>query len=130
MSVSVWAFVVVTFSQLVVVSIGDGGAASVAQAPVAAPSVLADAEAVSGAMFAQRRDPDAALAIMATLADIYDDTRMSPMWPGSLPSPGSLTPAELVRLLGICSGVALGIYGLLTFDLRRRSPRSRRWEPS
>jgi hypothetical protein len=153
MSVSVSAFqlrilvvaiVVVTLGQLIVVSIGDGRAASVASdAPahdppsalpararpaVAAPTVLADADAAPDMLFAPRRDPDDALAIMATLADIYDDTRMSPTWPSSMPSPASLSPAELVRLLGICSGVALCIYSLLAFNLRRRSPFSGRSE--
>jgi hypothetical protein len=93
------------------------------QVPVAASTVLADNEFATGALFAGRRGPDDVLAMMATLADIYDDTRMSPMWPDSLPSPASLTPAELVRLLGICGGVALCIYGLLAFNLRRRSDR-------
>jgi hypothetical protein len=155
MSVSVSAFqlrilvvaiVALSFGQLVVVSIGDGRAASVvsnalahdplsalptrARPAVAAPTVLADADAAPGMLFASRRDPDDALAIMATLADIYDDTRTSPMWPNSVPSPASLSPAELVRLLGICGGVALGIYGLLAFNLRRRSPFSGRSEPS
>jgi hypothetical protein len=140
------AIVAATFGQLVVASIGQGRAATVisnapahdppsalpARAPpsVRAPTVLADADAAPGMLFAPRRDPDDALAIMATLADIYDDTRMSPMWPSSVPSPASLSPAELVRLLGICSGVALCIYGLLAFNLRRRSPFSGRSEPA
>lgn len=99
------------------------------QARVGAPSVPADTEAALGMMFAPRRDQNDALAIMATLADIYDDTRMSPMWPSAVPSPASLTPAGLVRVLGICGGVALCIYGLLAFNLRRRSPFSERSEP-
>jgi hypothetical protein len=153
MSVSVSAFqlrilvvaiVVVTFGQLVAASVGHGRAASVvsdapahdpssapparARAAIAAPTVLADADPAPGMLFAPRRDPDDALAIMATLADIYDDTRMSPTWPSSMPSPALLSPAELVRLLGICSGVALCIYSLLAFNLRRRSPFSGRSE--
>jgi hypothetical protein len=93
------------------------------QTPVGVQSVLADTDTASVMVFASRRDPDDALATMATLADIYDDIRTSPMWPDSLPSPASLTPAELVSLLGICSGVTLGIYGLFAFSVRRRSDR-------
>jgi hypothetical protein len=88
--------------------------------PVSAPIVLAGDAFATGGLFAERRGPD---DILATLADIYDDTRTSPMWPDSLPSPASLTPAGLARLLGICGGVALCIYGLLAFKLRRRSDR-------
>jgi hypothetical protein len=130
------AIVMVAFGWLIVTSISDGRAATgtspagayapirsvnpvQVQAPVGAPSVPADTASVM--MFASRRDPD--LATMATLADIYDDIRTSPMWPDSLPTPASLTPAELVRLLGICGGVALGIYGLFAFNVRRRSDR-------
>jgi hypothetical protein len=140
------AIVVGALARLAVASIGHGRAASVvsnapahdpasvlpatARAAVAAPTVLANADAAPDMLFAPRRGPDDALAIMATLADIYDDTRMSPLWPNAVPSPASLSPAELVRLLGICSGVALCIYSLLAFNLRRRGPFSGRSEPS
>jgi hypothetical protein len=142
--VLVVAVVGAVFGHLIVVSIGDGRAADVSfvaesradvftsalgdsaqppvgsRVPVAASTVPAENEFVTGALFAGHRGPDDMLAM---LADIYDDTRTSPMWPDSLPSPASLTPAELVRLLGIVGGVALGIYGLLAFNLRRRNDR-------
>jgi hypothetical protein len=150
------AIVVAAFGGLIVVSIDDGRAVNVSfaaepRAGVFTPAsgdsaqplvgsqtsaqaldyrhglaVLADNQFAAGTLFAERRDPDDVLATMATIADIYDDIRMSPIWPDSLPSRASLTPSELVRLLGICGGVALGIYGLLVFNLRRRRARQPR----
>jgi hypothetical protein len=42
------------------------------------------------------------------------------MWPGSSPS---TAPAKLAMLFGACSSVAISIYGLVVFRLRRRSRR-------
>jgi hypothetical protein len=89
-------------------------------APVAPPPAVPEAEAASGTTSA-RRDPAAALANMEILADTYDDTRMSPMWPGS-PSSAPLATAELVTIIGICSCVAISVYGLIAFRSGRRRP--------
>jgi hypothetical protein len=122
------AIVVVTVGRLLAVSIGDGLAAS--PASIAEPSAAAPAPGQSAqpparlrssrTALVQRRDPDDVLANMAVLAETYDETRMSPTWPGSPPAPGSIATAGLVMLLGTCSCVAISIYGLVAFMARRR----------
>jgi len=128
LKILVAAIVVVTVGRLLAVSIGDGLAAS--PASIAEPSEGTPAQRQSappsarlqnsGTVLAQSRDPDDVLASMAILADTYDETRMSPMWPGSPPSPGSAAITGLVALFGTCSGVAISIYGLAAFMARRR----------
>jgi hypothetical protein len=89
-------------------------------APRPAPPLAPEAEAAAGAKLAQRRNSGAAIANMAILADTYDETRMSPMWPGS---PSTASP-KLTILFGACGGVAISIYGLVAFKLRRRRRRA------
>jgi hypothetical protein len=99
-------------------------------APMAARPVGPEVEAALGTTPAQRRDPAAALAKMEILADTYDDTRMSPMWPGA-PSSASSVTIELVALFGICGCVAISIYGLVAFKSRdRRRSRPEAWMAS
>jgi hypothetical protein len=93
-----------------------GSNAIVAPAP---PAVRPQAEAASGTS-SQRRDPGDALAVIAALADTYDDTRLSPMWAGSRPSPAPFATVKLVTLFAACSGVAIGVYGVVAFRSRRR----------
>jgi hypothetical protein len=130
------AIVVVTVGRVLAVSIGDGLAspASIAEPLVGAPAQRQSTQpparlsnsaqvlraAASGTTLAERRDPDDVLATMAILAETYDETRMSPMWPGSSPSPGSFATTALVTLFGACSGLAISIYGLVAFMARRR----------
>jgi hypothetical protein len=94
------------------------------RAPLSAPHLVPEAEAALGATVAKRGNPDASLANIVILADTYDDTRMSPMWPGSPPSPASFVASELAILFGACSCVALSIYGLVATKLRRRERRA------
>jgi hypothetical protein len=130
------AIVVVTVGRLPAVSIGDGLAAS--PASIAEPLAGAPAQrqwappparlqnsaqvlrAADSGTTLERRDPDDILVTMAILAETYDETRMSPMWPDSSPSPGSFATTGLVTLFGACSGLAISIYGLVAFMARRR----------
>ena len=89
----------------------------------AAPAPRSEAEASSGPS-SQRREPGDALAIIATLADTYDDTRMSPMWAGSRPSRAPLAAARLVTLFAACSCVAIGVCGAVAYKSRRRAGRA------
>ncbi|HWF94365.1 MAG TPA: hypothetical protein VG291_05340 [Xanthobacteraceae bacterium] len=89
----------------------------------AAPALRSGVEAVSGRSF-ERRDPGDALAIIATLADTYDDTRMSPMWAGSPPSRAPLAPARLITLIAACSCAAIGLCGAVAYKSRRRAGRA------
>lgn len=89
----------------------------------AAPPVRTEVEAVSGRSF-ERRDFGDALAIIATLADTYDDTRMSPMWTGSPPSPAPLAPVRLITLIAACCCAAIGLYGAVVYKSRRRAGRA------
>jgi hypothetical protein len=45
---------------------------------------------------------------------------MSPMWPGSR----STASPKLAMLFGACGSVAISIYGLVAFKLRRRRRRA------
>src|SRR5258708_39570833 len=69
----------------------------------------------------QRPDPDTALANIATLADTYEVTRMSPMGPSSQPSLASATKAGLVTLFGTGLSIVIGICGLIAFKSRRQA---------
>jgi hypothetical protein len=90
-------------------------------APRPAPPVASKAEAAADATLVQQRDPNAAILNMAILADTYDETRMSPMWPGATPSPAL---PRLAMLLGAGGSVAIGILGLVALELIRRRRRT------
>jgi hypothetical protein len=90
-------------------------------APPSATPLALQAEAGPGVTLVQRENPNAAIGNIAILADTYDETRLSPMWPGSQP-PTALS--KLAMLSGACGGVAIGICGLAVFVLRRRRQRA------
>ena len=90
-------------------------------APRPAPPLAPETQATAGTTLAPLRNLDAAIATIAILADTYDETRMSLIWPGS---PPSTAPPKLAILFGTCSSVAISIYGLVAFKLRRRRRRA------
>jgi hypothetical protein len=83
-------------------------------AAVEDPPVEAETQAAAGTKLG--------LASIATLADSYDETRLSPMWPDSMRSPPSFATTDLVMLFGACGGIATGIYALIAFTRQRRRP--------
>jgi hypothetical protein len=88
-----------------------------APAAVEASPVEAEAQAAAGTKLI--------LASIETLANSYDETRLSPMWPDSLRSQRPFATTELMMLFGACGGVATGIYGLIAFGRQRRRQRFR-----
>ena len=60
-------------------------------------------------------------AIMAPRAD--EEAKKPPMWPALERSSAPSMPIDLMMLLSTCAGAAMGVYGLVAFNSRRRAAR-------
>lgn len=91
-------------------------------APTAtAPAVAAEAGAAQ-ASIGQHVDPDTARVNLLAAAERIEEAAASPAVDGASGSSPSMA-IKVLALFGVCAGAAVGCYGLLTLNARRRARR-------
>ncbi|HEY6255205.1 MAG TPA: hypothetical protein VIY51_05370, partial [Xanthobacteraceae bacterium] len=102
------------------------------EAPQAEVPAAPAAGAAADASAVPRLNADAALANLLALGDKLDDGATLPGAEDASLLPGSLTAIQLLMLFGLCGCAAVGCYGLVALNARRRkrglapSPNARR----